>query len=265
MYNEEIKSLDDEQWEFFAQDVLYHLGFNVLQGPSQGRDDGADLIVEREGKRFLVSCKHYLNNGEKGRNVGVREEVDISDRLVQHRCQGFISFYSTGLTSSLDKKLRALETSDIDIIRICNNEIMDIIPGMMGFVLQKYFDRPQDLHHHINCEAEYKALTCMADGCGKDILAMENISTSMASLVKSDGFLHLVYGCKACVNNLPDIYWAEISQIRYIEQLMGWRQIIDEILSDDIMPNADFYQCWASLQEGILQILAPPGWGRWLS
>jgi hypothetical protein len=58
MYQEDIYSLSPNEWEWFAKDVLFHLGFMVYVGPSEGVDDGLDMIVERENIKYLVSCKH---------------------------------------------------------------------------------------------------------------------------------------------------------------------------------------------------------------
>ncbi len=45
----EIRSGDDGKapnvFELFARDFLEALGFNVLEGPDEGRDGGRDLIV----------------------------------------------------------------------------------------------------------------------------------------------------------------------------------------------------------------------------
>lgn len=262
MYNKEIASLDENQWELFAQDVLSHLGFTIEIGPSIGADDGLDLLVSMNQKKYLVSCKHNINSGK---SVGVREEADISDRILQHNCQGFIAFYSTGPTTSLKRKFRDLEKRDISIMEIYKNDIFEIIPGMMGFVLQKYFSRPQEITHHIHYPSTYKPLICLEDGCGKDILAKENISYSMASLAKDGELLHIFYGCKNCINDINDCGWAEITQLIYIEQLIGWREMIDDYFSEGLNPAPEFYKNWALLQEGINQILIPPGWGRWLS
>ena len=156
---------------------------------------------------------------------------------------------------------------------------------MMGFTLQKYFQRPQDILNHTVQSCGYKPLKCMKEGCEKDIISKENIPRSLAGFyIDDEGLTHLIYGCKSCVDEvygckscLDEVYdfdsdisrvcphysWAEIEQIRYIEQMLNWRLIVDEVAIQN-KPAADFYKHWALLQEAILQIQVPQGWGRWI-
>jgi len=264
MYQEDIYRLSPNEWEWFAQDVLFHLGFSVLVGPSEGADDGLDMIVELEDIKYLVSCKH---NYKTRKNVGVREEADIRDRVEQHGCTGFIAFYSVGATTGLKKKFIALQNSNINIIEIYLDNVLDIIPTMRGFTLQKYFPRPHEMHTHLVDGAEYKPLICMKEGCGKDILKHDHIPWSMAGFhVDESNTFHLLYGCKPCIADYCNhAYWTEIDQIRYIEQMLGWRSVIDELQrSENNKFSPEFYKIWSFLQEGILQIQVPQGWGRWV-
>ncbi|MCK4866351.1 MAG: restriction endonuclease [Gammaproteobacteria bacterium] len=264
MYQEEICKLSPGQWEWFAQDVLFHLGFTVHVGPSEGVDDGLDMLVERDDVKYLVSCKH---NYKTRRNVGVREESDIRDRIEQHDCAGFIAFYSVGATTGLKKKLMSLRNKDIDVVEIYLDNVLNIIPTMRGYTLQKYFTRPQEMHHHVVQEAEYKPLICMHEDCGKDILQHENIPRSLVGFnIDKENTVHLLYGCKSCLANYcTHPCWAEIGQIRYIEQMLNWCSMIDELQSNDgARVSSDFYKHFALLQQAILQIQVPQGWGRWL-
>ncbi|MDT7156661.1 restriction endonuclease [Citrobacter freundii] len=262
MYQEDIYKLSPNEWEWFAQDVLFHLGFIIHVGPSEGTDDGLDMIVERNDVKYLVSCKH---NHQSRKNVGVREEQDIRDRVEQHECKGFIAFYSVGPTTALKKKITSLRNAGIDPIEIYLDDVLDIIPTMRGFVLQKHFLRPQEMHHHLIEDIDYKPLKCMKEGCSRDILSKERIPYSLAGFGFDDeNSIHLIYGCKECLANCcTHGYWAEISQIRYVEQMLIWRSIIDDVTSQN-KPASDFYKHWALLQEAILQIQVPQGWGRWI-
>ncbi|EPM6344232.1 TPA: restriction endonuclease [Vibrio parahaemolyticus] len=268
MYQDYIYKLTPNEWEWFAQDVLFHLGFSVEVGPAEGVDDGVDLIatIERDqiAYRYLVSCKHPYKTKK---NVGVRQELDIRDRVEQHDCNGFIAFYSVGSTSGLKKKLIALESKGIDIIELYLNEIMDIIPTMRGFILQKYFDAPHELYHHVVESSDYQPLICMNEACNKDLLLKENIPMSMAGFgIDKDKTVHFIYGCKYCVSDYcTHPYWAEISQIRYIEQMQGWNSIVEEVSNTEQLSIAsDFYKDAYDLQSAILQIQIPQGWGRWI-
>ena len=263
MYQEDIYKLTPNDWEWFAQDVLFHLGYTIHLGPSEGVDDGLDMFVAKQGDtKYLVSCKH---NFKTRKNVGVRDEADIRDRMEQHDCKGFIAFYSTSATTALKNKLLSLKIKDYEFIEIYLDNILNIIPTMRGFTLQKYFTRPQELHHQLLQETEYKPLTCMKDGCEKDIISQKNIPWSMTSFYIEGDKIHLIYGCKSCVNDYANHqYWAEISQIRYIEQILKWRSIVDAIQTEDTQLSDEFYQDWALLQEAMLQIQIPQGWGRWI-
>lgn len=262
MYQEDIYKLSPNEWEYFAQDVLFHLGFTVLVGPSEGADDGLDMVVEHGDVKYLVSCKH---NHKSRKNIGVRDEADIRDRVEQHKCNGFIVFYSVGATTALKRKLISLKDTGISVIEIYLDNVLDIIPTMMGFVLQKYFQRPQELHHHLVENSDYKPLKCMKAGCTIDIISKENISFSLAGFcVDAEEIIHFIFGCKTCVADYcTHPYWAEIGQIRYIEQMLAWRSIVDVVISEN-KPAPDFYKQWALLQEAILQIQVPQGWGRWI-
>lgn len=215
MYQEEICKLSPDQWQWFAQDVLFHLGFQLIVGPSEGKDDGLDMIVERDKHKYLVSCKH---NYQSRKNVGVREEKDIRDRIEQHSCTGFIAFYSVGATTALKKKLIALKNNGIRLFEIYLDDVLDIIPTMRGLTLQKYFSRPQELHDHLVKETEYKPLICVYKECGKDIIEHKNIPYSLAGFnTDNKNTVHLLYGCKSCISDYCNHEcWAEIGQIRYI-------------------------------------------------
>ncbi|PPD17107.1 MAG: hypothetical protein CTY30_07665 [Methylocystis sp.] len=103
-----------DQFELFAREFLVQEGFNIVEGPDRGPDDGRDLIVEETrsgpgGKtsvRWLVSCKHKAHSGG---SVTPSDELNIRDRLETHDCTGFIAFYSTVPSSGLATILNALK------------------------------------------------------------------------------------------------------------------------------------------------------------
>tara|TARA_R110000803_G_scaffold51536_5_gene106432 strand:+ start:8481 stop:9287 length:807 start_codon:yes stop_codon:yes gene_type:complete len=266
LHKEHLMELSPSQWEWFALDVLFSLGFSEVSGPAEGPDDGRDLIVRRQSTNYLVSCKHYLPSGK---NVGVRQELDIRDRIEQHKCEGFIPFYSTGPTEGLQSKFISLEDNGVTIFKIYQSNILDIIPTMRGDVLQKYFSRPQELHHHAVNYAGYKPLICMEPDCGNDILHKDNIAMSMVGFhIDRNNEINLIYGCKPCLEGLDNSpFWAEMTQIRYIEQMLLFRETIDVDIPaahSGCVFSHDFYKYWALLQEGVLQIQIPQGWGQWI-
>lgn len=272
--------LNSEDWEYFAEDVLYHLGYEINIRPSLGTDEGKDLIVIKAGIRYLVSCKHYK------KAVGVADDIDIRDRLEMHQCQGFIPFYSSSITSGLQKKFIALKKNNYDVIELDRSKILDVIPTMMGFVLSKYFKEPHKIYHHVNENMTYKPLPCLKCGCD-DIFSKENIPLSMVTLYKKGNELHFEYGCKECISGYPEhnyvgpitaesdeyilshdlieIYWMEISQIRFFEEFFDMRDLIDHCTQNhQLVPSSDFYKNFSTFHIALMQIMVPQGWGVWL-
>lgn len=272
-----FKELNDEDWENFAQDVLFHLGYETILGPAVGRDDGIDLVVSKGGHRFLVSCKHHQ------RPIGVSQEKDIRDRMETNSCTGFIAFYSSSVTSGLKKKFTGLRALDFNVVEYYRTNILDIVPTMMGFVLEKYFSQVHELYHHVNTSMTYRLLPCLA-GCGcEDILSKEAIPYSMVTLVKKGNELCFEYGCKKCFNGYPEhnliefepeiitlydfveVYWMPISQIRFLEEYFKWRDLIDLCLEHlNVVPDSDFYKNLATFNMALMQVMVPQGWGVWL-
>jgi len=259
MYEKAIKELTPNQWEFFAQDVLFHLGFNILTGPSEGTDDGLDMIVKYNDVKYLVSCKH---NYKTRKNIGVRDEVDITDRIKQHHCTGFLIFYSTGVTTGLQKKLHSLNEREFPLIEIDKDKIFGIIPTMKGFTLQKYFSRPHELYHHTIIETSYKPLNCMK--CNEDILTEKRMASSLAGFGFYNDELCFIFGCKGCVGDKITEDWIELTQARYVEQLLNWGEVIDEKLNSIPLLSMVQYKNVAHFYMRILQLQIPQGWGRWL-
>jgi lysophospholipid acyltransferase (LPLAT)-like uncharacterized protein len=96
IYDDALCNLDAKRWEFFAEDVLWHIGFEIIEGPSEGVDGGMDLIVKKGQTTYLVSCKHYIKSGK---SIGTTIENNITDRVFENECTGFIAFYSTQATT----------------------------------------------------------------------------------------------------------------------------------------------------------------------
>lgn len=274
--------LSAEDWEHFAEDVLYHLGYTIDLGPALGADQGKDLIVIKGGRRYLVSCKHHQ------KAIGVNQEVDIRDRLEMHRCNGFIAFYSSHITSGLQKKFMSLKEhkNKYEVLDFCRSKILDLIPTMMGFVLSKYFKEPHKLHHHVNNNMTYKPLPCLKCDC-EDILSKEKLPLSMVTLYKKNNEIHFEYGCKNCIGEYPshayfgpitenfircimsinfiEIYWMDASQIRFFEEFFDMRDLIDLFIENELLlPSSEFYKNFSKFHTALMQIMVPQGWGLWL-
>lgn len=95
-----------DTFELFARDVLSYLGYRIVEDPDRGADGKRDLIIDEvlQGVnsehtiRWLVSCKHYAHSGK---SVSDTDEINITERLAQHHCHGFMGFYSTLASSGL--------------------------------------------------------------------------------------------------------------------------------------------------------------------
>lgn len=118
---------EQDRFEQFACDFLETIGYKIIRRPDRGPDGKKDLIVSESrigigGEttvKWIVSCKH---NAFTGSAVKDTDEVDIYDRVIKHKCQGFLGFYSTLPSSSLSNKLYELndriETKTFDSVRI---------------------------------------------------------------------------------------------------------------------------------------------------
>lgn len=93
-----------DTFELFTRDFLQLLGYRIIESPDRGADGKKDLIVDEilpssgVTLRWLVSCKHYASSGKA---VSDSDEINISDRLKQHGCHGFMGVYSTLPATSL--------------------------------------------------------------------------------------------------------------------------------------------------------------------
>ncbi|TYT74617.1 restriction endonuclease [Desulfobotulus mexicanus] len=101
----EIKDKDGQSFENLICSLLSLLGYKILKGPGIGQDRGADIIVEESvgnfdnGYRWLVSCKHYTGS------VGQGKDGADARKLTEFRCHGFMFFYSSSITESLQQSL----------------------------------------------------------------------------------------------------------------------------------------------------------------
>lgn len=106
----------DSTFEYFTREFLKLLGFVIVDGPYDGPDGGRDLIIEeiRQGRlgqtkiRWLVSCKHYVHTGKSGKSVSTQHESNLANRLDLYNCSSFMGFYSTSVTETLAKTVRAV-------------------------------------------------------------------------------------------------------------------------------------------------------------
>jgi hypothetical protein len=125
---------DADSFELFARDFFQDvLKFKIMQNPSRGADGGKDLLVEEQltGNLFddkiiwLVSCKHNIHSGK---SVSPEIEQNITDRIKQHKADGFISFYSTLASSGLGNRLKNLdENKTVEVFTVCKGRCDNIL------------------------------------------------------------------------------------------------------------------------------------------
>lgn len=95
-------------FELFACSFLESLGFKIISGPNRGPDDGIDILISEPtgitncDTLWIVSVKHYAHSAK---SIGVRDELDITDRVNQAGAEGFLAFYSTIPSAALERKL----------------------------------------------------------------------------------------------------------------------------------------------------------------
>ncbi len=254
--------MNDEEWEKFSVHVLQEVGFIPISHPAYGVDGGQDYLVEKNDLKYLVSCKHYIKSGK---HVGTNDEQNISDRLLQFNATGFIGFYSTVITTGLQKRLD----------EICNNlqynyyifgpqEITRIMQSMDTKILQCFGLYPNKYYMNVP-KQNYQPLKCVV--CGKDILSDENIPNSIAGLAEyEDGKYGYVYGCKQCLIKFK-LYldaFLEIEQALHIKWLQDWDRTVDERITEDKLSlRDDFYQMRYKFAEGVRQRQLPQTEGTW--
>jgi hypothetical protein len=177
---------DQDTFEEFAQEFLKALGYVIEEPVSRGADGGKDLLVlEINGetlRRWLVSCKHFAHSG---RSVSPIDELNITDRLDQFDCQGFIGFYSTLASSALIERLKSYkEKKGIDYTIFNRSRIQKLLvtKRQLQHLLQIYFPESFRLIiHDYAWEKLYAAIWILAGGTGdlKDRIGDAYISALM--------------------------------------------------------------------------------------
>lgn len=107
-----------DTFELFTRDFLQYLGYRIVADPDRGADGKKDLIVDEVIPgimseytiRWLVSCKHYAHSGSAVKDI---DEPNITERLKQHACQGFMGVYSTLPSTSLSGLLSGVDNKTI--------------------------------------------------------------------------------------------------------------------------------------------------------
>lgn len=78
-----LKAMTWQEFELLVGETFRRLGYRITETGGGGADGGADLIVVKRGRRFVIQCKHY-RTGRVGAPV-VREMVGVA---VHEKAQG---------------------------------------------------------------------------------------------------------------------------------------------------------------------------------
>lgn len=184
---------DQDTFEEFAQEFLEALGYVIEEPVSRGADGGKDLLIleinGESAKRWLVSCKHFAHGG---RSVSLNDEINITDRLEQFDCQGFIGFYSTLASSALLGRLRSYKTQkgiDYKIFNRSRIQKLLVTKRQLQHLLQIYF--PESFRLVINdyvWEKLYAAIWILAGGTGDLRTRIEDAYVSALMRLEPDDF-----------------------------------------------------------------------------
>lgn len=169
--------IDGEVWELFARDFLQSLGFFIERSVDRGADGKKDLIVSEQLKgtlgnykfTWLVSCKHKALSKK---SVTENDEPNILERVSGFNCDGFIGFYSTLPSSSLNNRLTQLKDNfTIKDYRVFDHKTIENYLIQIGYsnLLMRYFPNSYKIIKPLHLITDdYIPLKCHV--CEKDIL-----------------------------------------------------------------------------------------------
>lgn len=213
-----------DTFELFCRDFFDSMGFIIEDHPDRGADGKKDLIISEKrigilaetNIRWLVSCKHFAHSGK---SVSDTHEPDISDRLLSHKCQGFIGFYSTIPATSLTNKLKNgnFQYSIFDKERI-ESHLLETIKGKK--IAQRYI--PKSYKNFLvenplpkSMFQDQKSINC--DYCGKDLLLSKSGMFVFLKDYDSDDWIDsasltqdIYFSCKGkCDRYLQNLFYSK--------------------------------------------------------
>jgi hypothetical protein len=184
---------DQDTFEEFAQEFLEASGYVIEEPVGRGADRGKDLVVlETDGEsviRWLVSCKHFAHGGK---SVSPSDEINITDRLADFNCQGFIGFYSTLASSALIERLKSYKKNkgiDYKIFNRSKIQSLLVTKRQLQHLLQIYFPESfRMIIHDYAWEKLYAAIWILAGGTGNLRERIEDAYVSALMRLKPDDF-----------------------------------------------------------------------------
>ncbi|MDR2757319.1 MAG: hypothetical protein LBC20_16600 [Planctomycetaceae bacterium] len=167
---------EGERWVRFAKDFLQQLGFHIEAPPYRDTENVFDFCAVEQipGKfnyhpfRWLVSCRH-----KAATRTAVKEsdEIDILERLLRSRADGFIGFYSTTVSPPLEFYLTELKNKFlIKDYRIIDAKSLETYLETHSFarIAFRYFPNYAQTHQVLHfIEDDYLPILC--EHCRKDL------------------------------------------------------------------------------------------------
>jgi len=180
-----------DSFEKFARDFLTSMGYIIVEDPSRGADGGMDIKVQEKrigvgGETnvfWLVSCKHFHSKT----SVSPSLELNILDRVISNRCDGFIGFYSTVASSGLLSLLEGLN-GKISYQVFDNEKIEHNIVGVKSreSLFLRYFPKSYSAWKELNYKFEPIPLfTFYLETTYKDEYAFKAIFGSTEEIIDS--------------------------------------------------------------------------------
>lgn len=158
-------SVDD--FELFAQEFFTSVKkMKIFKSVSSGPDLGIDLgVIDHSGFRWLVSCKHYAHTDKP---VPIEKELGIFEKTKNWNCHGFIAFYTTAPSATLDQQLSGAEKGGIKVERYIKDRIeSELLASPIGTqIAARYF--PKSMVNH------YRTLVKTVEEYGVDDVVISN-------------------------------------------------------------------------------------------
>lgn len=235
-----------DTFELFARDFLQYLGYAIIEHPDRGADRKKDMIAEERidglsstfTYRWLVSCKHYAHTGNAVKDT---DEPNITERLKQHKCDGFMGIYSTLCSTSLGSLINGLTDAngkrntcvyDHERIESClleNRKGQQLAARYFPQSMKKYI-----IENPVPAEIFNEQLPITCDCCGANLLQngyegiycllKEDLGDDEEGMpVKSRQYKHIYFACKGKCDDklrktfmkqgLYDCGWEDISDL----------------------------------------------------
>lgn len=139
-------SVDD--FELFAQEFFTSVKkMRIFKSVSNGPDQGMDLgVTDSSGFRWLVSCKHYAHMDKP---VPLDKDFGVLEKTLSWECDGFIAFYTTIPSATLDKHLDGAEKGGIKVERYTKDRIeSELLASSTGTqIAARYFPKSMTNHY----------------------------------------------------------------------------------------------------------------------